>query len=122
MFVWIKQVWDIRMQLAKLVWDIKVHREAVTCFSLFEPGESLLSGSADKTIRVYKIRYLQRQFSFLLLVEESILKSIFILQVWQMVQRKLELIEVIATKEPIQKLDTYGKTIFAITQRHQMKV
>lgn len=50
------------------------------------------------------------------------MKLIFLLQVWQMVQRKLELIEVIATKEPIRKLDTYGKTIFAITQGHRMKV
>ncbi|KAJ0091794.1 hypothetical protein Patl1_25043 [Pistacia atlantica] len=87
------KVWDITMQSAILVWDIKEHRKAVTCFSLFEPGDSLLSGSADKTIRV-----------------------------WQMVQRKLELIEVIATKEPIQKLDTYGKAIFAITQGHRLKV
>lgn len=39
-----------------------------------------------------------------------------------MVHKKLELIEVIATTEPIRKLDTYGKMIFAITQRHRMKV
>lgn len=48
----IKQVWDVKNQSAVLVWDVKEHRKAVTCFSLFEPGESLLSGSADKTIRV----------------------------------------------------------------------
>ncbi|KAE8670363.1 hypothetical protein F3Y22_tig00112159pilonHSYRG00347 [Hibiscus syriacus] len=34
-----------------LVWDVKEHRDSVTCFALFEPGETLLSGSADKTIR-----------------------------------------------------------------------
>ncbi|KAJ4722163.1 RING-type E3 ubiquitin transferase [Melia azedarach] len=87
------KVWDVKNQSAVLVWDVKEHRKAVTCFSLFEPGESLLSGSADKTIRV-----------------------------WQMVRRKLELTEVIATKESIQKVDTYGKMIFAITQGHRMKV
>lgn len=54
--------------------------------------------------------------------ELSILKLIFLLQVWQMVRRKLELTEVIATKESIQKVDTYGKMIFAITQGHRMKV
>ncbi|XWS39021.1 hypothetical protein CRYUN_Cryun18bG0014400 [Craigia yunnanensis] len=87
------KVWDVRKQSATLVWDVKEHKKAVTCFSLFEPGESLLSGSADKTIRV-----------------------------WQMVQKKLECIEVIATKEPIQKLETYGQMIFMITQGHRIKV
>ncbi|XP_017975654.1 PREDICTED: putative E3 ubiquitin-protein ligase LIN-1 isoform X1 [Theobroma cacao] len=87
------KVWDVRKQSATLVWDTKEHKKAVTCFSLFEPGESLLSGSADKTIGV-----------------------------WQMVQNKLECIEVIATKEPIQKLETYGQMIFVITQGHRFKV
>ncbi|KAJ9154514.1 hypothetical protein P3X46_027837 [Hevea brasiliensis] len=87
------KVWDIKQQSATLVWDLKEHKKAVTCFSLFEPGESLLSGSADKTIRV-----------------------------WQMVHRKLECIEVIAMKEPIQKIETYGQMIFMITQSHRMKV
>ncbi|GKV31484.1 hypothetical protein SLEP1_g40169 [Rubroshorea leprosula] len=86
------KVWDIKHQSASLLWDIKEHKKAVTCFSLFEPGDSLLSGSADKTIRV-----------------------------WQMVQRKLDCIEVIGTKEPIRKLDTYGKMIFMITQSHRLK-
>lgn len=49
----LKQVWDIKQQSATLVWDLKEHKKAVTCFSLFEPGESLLSGSSDKTIRVF---------------------------------------------------------------------
>ncbi|KAK8709841.1 hypothetical protein V6N13_060842 [Hibiscus sabdariffa] len=87
------KVWDIKRQSATLVWDVKEHRDAVTCFSLFEPGETLLSGSTDKTIRV-----------------------------WQMVQNKLECIEVIATKEPVQKLETYGQMIFVITQGHHLKV
>ncbi|KAK3189543.1 hypothetical protein Dsin_029104 [Dipteronia sinensis] len=87
------KVWDIKRQSAILVWDIKEHSKAVTCFSLFEPGESLLSGSADKTIRV-----------------------------WQMVHKKLELIEVIATKEPVRKLDTCGQMIFVITHGHRLKV
>ncbi|XVF62574.1 hypothetical protein PTKIN_Ptkin09bG0019300 [Pterospermum kingtungense] len=87
------KVWDVREQSATLVWDVEEHKKAVTCFSLFEPGESLLSGSADKTIRV-----------------------------WQMVQKKLECIEVIATKEPIQKLDTHGQMIFMLTLGHRIKV
>ncbi|XP_058000933.1 putative E3 ubiquitin-protein ligase LIN-1 isoform X2 [Hevea brasiliensis] len=87
------KVWDIKQQSATLVWDLKEHKKAVTCFSLFEPGESLLSGSSDKTIRV-----------------------------WQMVHRKLECIEVIAMKESIQKIETYGQMIFIITQSHGMKV
>ncbi|XP_022760584.1 putative E3 ubiquitin-protein ligase LIN-1 isoform X2 [Durio zibethinus] len=87
------KVWDVRSRSATLLWDVKEHKKAVTCFSLFEPGESLLSGSADKTIKV-----------------------------WQMVQKKLQCIEVIATKEPIQKLETYGQMIFVITQGHRIKV
>ncbi|XP_015573372.2 putative E3 ubiquitin-protein ligase LIN-1 [Ricinus communis] len=87
------KVWDIKHQSATLVWDLKEHKKAVTCFSLFELGERLLSGSADKTIRV-----------------------------WQMVNRKLECVEVIAMKEPIQKIETYGQTMFIITQGHGMKV
>ncbi|KAK8507121.1 hypothetical protein V6N12_008468 [Hibiscus sabdariffa] len=46
------KVWDIKRQSATLVWDVKDHEDTVTCFSLFEPGETLLSGSTDKTIRV----------------------------------------------------------------------
>lgn len=123
-------MWDIKKQSAVLVWGVKEHRKAVTSFSLFEPGESLLSGSADKTIRVcimLDFLFVETNFfgSHMLAAEESkpsALKLIFLLQVWQMVQRKLELIEVIATKEPIRKLDTYGKTIFASTQGHRMKV
>ena len=46
----------------------------------------------------------------------------FLFQVWQMVQKKLECIEVIVTKEPIQKLETYGQMIFMITQGQRIKV
>ncbi|KAB2067802.1 hypothetical protein ES319_A09G253000v1 [Gossypium barbadense] len=87
------KVWDIKRQSTTLLWDIKEHKDSVTCFSLFEPGETLLSGSTDKTIRV-----------------------------WQMVHNKLECIEVIATKEPVQKLDTHGQMIFMITNAHHLKV
>jgi WD40 repeat protein len=48
----VDQVWDIKQQSATIIWDLKEHKKAVTCFSLFEAGESLLSGSSDKTIRV----------------------------------------------------------------------
>lgn len=43
-------------------------------------------------------------------------------QVWQMVRNKLECTEVIATKEPVQKLDTHGQMIFMITHAHHLKV
>lgn len=46
------QVWNVNEKLATLLWNIKEHKSAVTCFSLSETGESVLSGSADKTIRV----------------------------------------------------------------------
>ncbi|KAG5555082.1 hypothetical protein RHGRI_012572 [Rhododendron griersonianum] len=87
------KVWDIKGQKATLVLDMKEHKKAVTCFPLFEPGDCMLSGSADKTIRI-----------------------------WQMVRRKLECIEVIGMKESIQSLDTSGQLIFTVTQSHELKV
>ncbi|KAG5006024.1 hypothetical protein JHK85_024566 [Glycine max] len=86
-------VWDIRGHSASLVWDIKEHKKSVTCFSLHEPSDSLLSGSTDKTIRV-----------------------------WKMIQRKLECVEVIALKEPIHHLRAHGETIFAISESHGLKL
>lgn len=47
-----EKVWDIRGHSASLVWDIKEHKKSVTCFSIYGPLDSLLSGSTDKTIRV----------------------------------------------------------------------
>ncbi|XP_022979665.1 putative E3 ubiquitin-protein ligase LIN-1 [Cucurbita maxima] len=87
------KVWNIKGQSASLLWDIKKHRKAVTCFSHFESGESLLSGSSDKTIRV-----------------------------WKMIQGRLECIEVIESKEQIQHVGAYGQIIFAITHGHGLKM
>ncbi|KAK1278766.1 putative E3 ubiquitin-protein ligase LIN-1 [Acorus gramineus] len=87
------KVWDIKGQTAKLAWDVKEHKKAVTCFALFEPRESLLSGSSDKTIRV-----------------------------WQLVQRKLECVEVIEMKEPINIIDSFGQLIFIIAHGRGLKV
>ncbi|XXG84253.1 hypothetical protein AAC387_Pa10g1805 [Persea americana] len=87
------KVWDIKGQTAKLVWEVKEHKKAVTCFAHFEPGDGLLSGSADKTVRV-----------------------------WHMCRKRLECMEVIEMKEVIQKIDTHGQLIFIITQSHRLKV
>ncbi|KAK4425868.1 putative E3 ubiquitin-protein ligase LIN [Sesamum alatum] len=87
------KVWDIKGQKAILVQETKEHKKAVTCFALYEPGNCLLSGSADKTIKM-----------------------------WQMLQRNLECIEVIPTKESIRSIDSWGELIFATTQNHKLKV
>lgn len=87
------KVWDIKGQRGMLIWDVKEHTRPVTCFTLFEPGGSLLSGSFDKTVRV-----------------------------WKMAQRKLECIEVIDMTEPVQNLETFGDKILVITQSHGLKV
>lgn len=50
----VNMVWSIKGQKATLVEDIKEHKKAITCFSLYEPGNCLLSGSVDKTIKVIK--------------------------------------------------------------------
>lgn len=47
-----KQVWDINCQKSMLLWEAKEHKKAVTCFVLSESGDSIISGSSDKTIRV----------------------------------------------------------------------
>ncbi|WJX23529.1 hypothetical protein P8452_12732 [Trifolium repens] len=87
------KVWDIRGHSASLVWDIKQHKKSVTCFTIYEPLDGLLSGSTDKTIRV-----------------------------WKMIQRNLECLEVITMKEPIHHLGAHGETIFAITERQGVKL
>lgn len=87
------KAWDIKGQEAILVRDIREHKKAVTCFSISESGNCLLSGSADKTIKI-----------------------------WQMLERRLECIETILTKDPIQNINAHGEVIFAVTQSHKMKV
>nr|XP_043629685.1 putative E3 ubiquitin-protein ligase LIN isoform X2 [Erigeron canadensis] len=87
------KVWDIKGQTTTLISDIKEHKKAVTCFALYEPGNCLLSGSSDKTIRV-----------------------------WQMYERKLQCIEVITTKDAIQSLESFGEVIFVVTHNHKLKV
>ncbi|XP_030460055.1 putative E3 ubiquitin-protein ligase LIN-1 isoform X2 [Syzygium oleosum] len=87
------KMWNIKGHSATLVWDKRQHKKEVTCFSLLKQGESLLSGSADKTIRV-----------------------------WKLVQGKLECSEVIALKDPIRRMDTLGDAIFAIIPGHGIKV
>ncbi|EFH60872.1 transducin family protein, partial [Arabidopsis lyrata subsp. lyrata] len=87
------RVWNVNKKLATILWDIKEHKSTVTCFSLSEAGESVLSGSADKTIRV-----------------------------WQIVKGKLECAEVIKKKDSIRKLEAFGSMIFVITKGHKMKL
>lgn len=86
------KVWNIEGQTATLAFEVKEHKKAVTCFSLFEPMDGLLSGSADKTIRI-----------------------------WRMVQNKLEGVEIIPMKEQVRSLDTQGQMIFAVTKSNQLK-
>ncbi|KAE8668048.1 putative PP1/PP2A phosphatases pleiotropic regulator PRL1 [Hibiscus syriacus] len=105
------KVWDIKKQSATLVWDVKERRDSVTCFALFEPGETLLSGSTDKTIRVWDIK--KQSATLECLIEHGLRCG-----KWS---NKLECIEVIATKEPVQKLETYGQMIFVITQGRHLK-
>ncbi|KVH91984.1 Armadillo-type fold, partial [Cynara cardunculus var. scolymus] len=87
------KVWDIKGQTTTLVSDIKEHKKAVTCFALLEPGNCLLSGSADKTIRI-----------------------------WKMFEKKMKCIEVITTKDSIQSLETCAELIFTVTHNHKVKV
>ncbi|XP_073119281.1 putative E3 ubiquitin-protein ligase LIN-1 [Henckelia pumila] len=86
------KVWDIKGHTATLLHVVKEHKKAVTCFSLYEPGDCLLSGSSDRTIKM-----------------------------WQMHKRNLECIEVIPTKESVKCMDSWGELIFAITKSHKLK-
>ncbi|WOL10325.1 E3 ubiquitin-protein ligase [Canna indica] len=87
------RIWDIKGQKSMLLWEAEEHKRTVTCFTLSETGETFLSGSSDRTVRV-----------------------------WRMAQRKLECIEVIEMKEPIQILETYHDKILAITSSRGLKV
>ncbi|RLM99524.1 hypothetical protein C2845_PM06G24080 [Panicum miliaceum] len=86
------RAWDIKGQRAIIIREVKEHKKAVTCFALSETGENLLSGSADKSIRV-----------------------------WEMAQHKLECVEVIQTREGVQKLDICGDKILVLTQNNVLK-
>jgi len=44
------------------------------------------------------------------------------LQVWEMAQHKLECVEVIQTREAVQKLDICGDKILVLTQNNVLKV
>ncbi|KAJ8566002.1 hypothetical protein K7X08_008578 [Anisodus acutangulus] len=87
------KAWDIKGQEATLVRDMKEHKKAVTCFSISESGNCLLSGSSDKTIKI-----------------------------WQMLERKLKCRETILAKDPIQNINAHGELIFVVTQSQKMKV
>ncbi|KAL9161312.1 hypothetical protein ABFS82_07G013400 [Erythranthe guttata] len=87
------KVWDIKGQRATLIQEIKEHKKTVTCFALYEHGNCLLSGSSDKTIKM-----------------------------WQMIQKNFECIEVITTKESIRSIDSWGESVFATTQSNKLKV
>ncbi|KAF3784078.1 putative E3 ubiquitin-protein ligase LIN-1 [Nymphaea thermarum] len=87
------KVWDIKGRSVKLVHEVKEHRKTVTCFGLFEPGDSLLSGSMDRTIRI-----------------------------WQMVKHKLECLAVVEMKEPIQRVQAHDRLFYAITRSRGLKV
>ncbi|KAJ4775867.1 Transducin/WD40 repeat-like superfamily protein [Rhynchospora pubera] len=87
------KAWEIRGQRAMLVQEVREHKKSVICFSIFATGDNLLSGSVDKSIRV-----------------------------WRMVQRKIECVDVMRMKEPIQKLETFGDCIFVIMASRSLKM
>ncbi|XP_066368264.1 putative E3 ubiquitin-protein ligase LIN-1 isoform X3 [Miscanthus floridulus] len=86
------RAWDIKGQRAVIIREVKEHKKAVTCFALSETGENLLSGSADKSIRV-----------------------------WEMAQHKLECVEMIQTREAVQKVDICGDKVLVLTQNNVLK-
>ncbi|XP_066368349.1 putative E3 ubiquitin-protein ligase LIN-1 isoform X3 [Miscanthus floridulus] len=86
------RAWDIKGQRAVIIREVKEHKKAVTCFALSETGENLLSGSADKSIRV-----------------------------WEMAQHKLECVEMIQTREAVRKVDICGDKVLVLTQNNVLK-
>ncbi|CAD6272781.1 unnamed protein product [Miscanthus lutarioriparius] len=95
------RAWDIKGKRAVIIREVKEHKKAVTCFALSETGENLLSGSADKSIRGVKLKDH--------------------LQVWEMAQPKLECVEMIQTREAVQKLDICGDKVLVLTQNNVLK-
>ncbi|KAH6763469.1 hypothetical protein C2S52_020902 [Perilla frutescens var. hirtella] len=81
------------VQTTMFVVETKEHEKFMTCLTLYELGNCLLSGSADKTIRM-----------------------------WQMLQRNLECIEVIPKKEFVRNIDCVRELIFSTIQSRKLKV
>nr|AAV31407.1 unknown protein [Oryza sativa Japonica Group] len=86
------RAWDIKGQRAVVIREVKEHKRAVTCFALSDTGENLLSGSADKSIRV-----------------------------WKMAQRKLECVEVIQIREAVEQFEIYNDKIIVLTPNNVLK-
>ena len=49
------RLWDLRSNTTKQI--LKKHSNAVTCLSLNKGGAYLISGSADKSICIWRIKY-----------------------------------------------------------------
>uniref|UniRef100_I1PUW1 Uncharacterized protein n=2 Tax=Oryza glaberrima TaxID=4538 RepID=I1PUW1_ORYGL len=86
------RAWDIKGQRAVVIREVKEHKRAVTCFALSDTGENLLSGSADKSIRV-----------------------------WKMAQRKLECVEIIQIREAVEQFEIYNDKIIVLTPNNVLK-
>ncbi|XP_020570804.1 putative E3 ubiquitin-protein ligase LIN-1 isoform X2 [Phalaenopsis equestris] len=87
------KVWDIKEQLSVLLCEVKMHKRSVTCFSIYEPADSLLSGSVDKTVRV-----------------------------WKIIRNRLECVEVIQVMEPVQHVGACNENILIVSQSRGLKV
>lgn len=46
------QMWDVIKDVLLPAHEVKEHTKAVSCFAVSEPSDKLISGSADKTVRV----------------------------------------------------------------------
>eukprot|EP01018_Ginkgo_biloba_P036436 Gb_13146 [translate_table: standard] len=87
------KVWEVKRMCSELVQEVREHTKSVTCFALFEPGNSVLSGSTDKTVRI-----------------------------WNIVQKKLECMRVVELKDPIHRVDSHGHMLIIVTQSSGVKV
>ncbi|KAH9320860.1 hypothetical protein KI387_015499 [Taxus chinensis] len=87
------KAWEVKGMSYQLVQELREHRKSVTCFAVFEPSKYLISGSADKTVRI-----------------------------WNGLQQLLECVMVVNMKDPICKVDTHGQMLFAVTRSSGVKV
>ncbi|KAH9315850.1 hypothetical protein KI387_024477, partial [Taxus chinensis] len=87
------KVWDVRNQQPKLITEVKKHKSSVTCLAISQSSDRLFSTSADKSIRVWKLGF-----------------------------EELVCVQVVQTKEAVQRISVNALLTFIISEGYGIKV
>ncbi|GLJ39830.1 hypothetical protein SUGI_0814240 [Cryptomeria japonica] len=87
------KVWDVRNQQPKLITDVRKHKDSVTCLAISQSSERLFSASADKSIMVWRLGF-----------------------------EDLVCMQVVQTKEVVQRISVNALMTFIISEGYGIKV